>query len=62
MVEGELLADNDYGVGPVGGGVYGQVVVNLAIGSDPEKKKISEMEPVDEVQVGPLVILSLDGK
>lgn len=62
MAESKLWVEDDYGVGPAGGGIYGQVVANLAVGPDPEKKKIAEKEPVDEVQVGPLVILSLDGK
>lgn len=62
MVEGELLADNDYGVGPVGGGVYGPAMIDLIAYPDLEEKRVYEKQPVNEVRVDPLVILSLNGK
>ena len=58
----ELEDSNDFGIGPVGGGVYGPVMINLISGSDLEKKKVPEEELTDEAQVGPLVILALNGK
>lgn len=58
----EINGENDFGVGPVGGGIYGPVMVNLIAGSDLEKKKVSEEQSTDEAQVGPLVILVLNGE
>lgn len=61
-ISSKIEEENDFGVGPVGGGVYGPAMINLIAGSDLEKKKVPEEELTDEAQVGPLVILSLDGK
>lgn len=58
----EINDENDFGVGPVGGGIYGPAMINLIAGFDLEKKKILEEEPTDEIQVGPLVILALNGE
>jgi len=62
MAKVELDDDNDYSIGPVGGGVYGPAVVKLIFDSDIEKKKIPEIEFIGENQVGPLVILAVNGK
>lgn len=58
----EINNENDFGVGPVGDGIYGPAMINLIAGSDLEKKKVPEEELTDEAQVGPLVILALNGK